>query len=201
MRHHTAARRIALLIALTAGLSVLAQGTYAYGNLAQPDLAGEIWRMAGYFTILTNIGILAHYAALAMGRGFSAARHGGLMVAIGMVGLYSHSATAGTTPPPGLGWWADLGLHTAVPLMVALWWVAFAPKAPLRWPVTLLWLVWPLAYFTYAIARGMLTGFWPYGFLDLHQLGPAAVLHNVARIAAAFAVLSAMVFAVARISR
>lgn len=194
-------RTTALLIALTAGLSVLAQGIYSYGRLAEPDLLAEIWRMAGYFTILTNSAVLAHFAALAAGRQFSAARHGGLLVAIGMVGLYGQPSITGAGPPPGLGWWADQGLHTAVPVMVALWWAAFAPKGALRWPVMLMWLVWPLAYFTYAIARGMLTGFWPYGFLDLHQLGPAAVLRNMAQVLAAFAVLGATVFAVARISR
>ena len=38
------------------------------------------------------------------------------------------------------------------------------------------WLAWPVGYFAYALLRGQASGFYPYYFIDVGQLGIARVL-------------------------
>ena len=105
----------------------------------------RIWAMAGYFTILTNAALVVHLLAITKGWQISARRAGALMVAIGTVGILYHALLANQFPTEGLGWWADLGLHTVMPAGFALWWLVFAPKA-VRWSDVPYWLIWPALY-------------------------------------------------------
>ena len=76
--------------------------------------------MAGYFTILTNALVAAHMLLVALHWRISAARAAGLLLSIVMVGLVYHTLLARLWQPDGLLAWADLGLHTGVPLAYAL---------------------------------------------------------------------------------
>ena len=123
---------------------------------------------------------------------------GALMVAIATVGILYHALLANQFPTEGLGWWADLGLHTVMPAGFAAWWLAFAPKA-VRWSDVPHWLVWPAAYAAYALIRGSMTGFWPYGFLDADTLGWPHLARNLGALLVALLLLSLAVAALARI--
>ena len=71
----------------------------------------------------------------------------------------------------GLRWWTDLGQHSAVPVAVVLWWLAFAPKHGLGPRHAVLWLSWPLVYVAYVLVRGTVDGRHPYFFVDPGRLG------------------------------
>ena len=161
------------------------------------DLTARLWLMAGFFTILTNGLIALHLFAVAKGWRMPASRAAGLLLSIVVVALIYHSLLAQLWNPQGLGWWADQGLHTAVPLGYIGWWLAFAPKAVSRRDVPF-WLIWPACYGGYAMVRGALTGFWPYPFLNADALGWPAVAVNLGLLLLTFAALSIAVLVIAK---
>lgn len=95
----------------------------------------------------------------------------------------------GLWQPKGLHWVADTTLHYLAPALFILDWLLFSPKGTLRWGSVLPWLAFPLAYGLYSIFRGPLSGFWPYPFLDVSQLGMGKVLINMAAMSGLFLVL------------
>lgn len=151
-------------------------------------VAQRLWTLAGYFTVLTNGLIAGHMLAIAMGWQISASRAANLVVSICMVGIVYHLVLAQLWNPVGMAWWANQGLHTGVPAATLAWWLVFAAKG-----VTLrnlpMWLIWPLIYCVYAVTRGILTGFWPYPFLDMDQLGRRQVAVNTVGLILAFVVM------------
>ena len=162
------------------------------------ETADRIWAMAGYFTILTNALLVVHLLAITKGWQISAARAAGLLVAITALGIIYHALLASQFPTDGLGWWADLGLHTVMPAGYAAWWLAFAPKT-VRWSDVPQWLIWPAIYGGYALIRGAQTGVWAYPFLNADSLGWAHVARNLAVLVVALTLLSVGIAALARL--
>lgn len=193
----TPARLSAFAICTTAIVSLAAQFTVSQGLMGAASTVETLWRMAGYFTILTNLGVAGVMAGAVAGRAPSARISGAITVAILMVGIVYHLILARLWAPVGLAWWADQGLHTAVPVLTAMWWLAFAPKSVGLRDLPA-WLIWPTAYAGYAHLRGVMTGFWPYPFLDADALGGVAIAVNVVSLVAAFAALGFGLIALAR---
>ncbi len=187
------------IVALLIGVLALAALRGQYDAIQVPP-DQKLWLMAGYFTVLTNVLVGASMLAVAWRWNMPARVAAGLLIAIVMVGLIYHLVLAALWQPQGLAWWADQGLHTFVPLAFVGWWLAFASKE-IGWRDLPLWLIWPLVYGVYAILRGMLTGFWPYPFVNVDALGLAQVAVNLAGLLAMFAVLGAGLIGVARLVR
>jgi hypothetical protein len=168
-------RLLAGLIALTATLALAAQWRVSAQELGQPGALRVLWFLAGFFTILTNTAVAAGFAAHAAGRALGGRLAGALTLAILLTGIVYHTllAVPGLT---GLALLADQGLHTAVPVLVLGWWLRFAAGAGVRWADLPVWLVWPVGYSLYALARQAVTGFVPYPFFDLARHGLAGVL-------------------------
>lgn len=91
--------------------------------------------------------------------------------------------------PQGLQWLADTTLHYVTPGVYLIDWLLFTPKGALRWRSVLPWLIFPLGYGLYSILRGPLSGFYPYPFLDVSDLGLAKVAVNMAAVAGLFLAL------------
>ncbi|MES2435358.1 MAG: Pr6Pr family membrane protein [Pseudomonadota bacterium] len=193
------ARMVARLSAFALAVVGLAALRAQFDALTGVALAVDrIWAMAAYFTILTNALLVVHLLAITKGWQIGPRRAAGLMVAIATVGILYHALLASQFPTEGLGWWADLGLHTLMPIGYAAWWLSFAPKN-VRWRNVPEWLIWPALYAAYALVRGGLTGFWPYSFLNADVLGWAHVARNLAVLVVALGLLSLAVAALARI--
>ncbi|MFJ9585795.1 Pr6Pr family membrane protein [Streptomyces acidicola] len=136
---------------------------------------------------------------------------GGTLLYISIAALISHVIlTGGSTafltmgptpapvPAPGagpgtgtaevatlVGWPAPANplLHTLLPLAVVADWLLFTRPAPLRPALAATWLLYPLAYLAFTLARGFLLpdGSSPsylYPFLDVNQQGYKSVLAN-----------------------
>ena len=166
------ARLLTIVIFAVSLAALAAQAVVSYRLTGAPSLPVLFWVMAAYFTVLVNLIVAVSFGViLVTGRSGRAGWHGGLLLWIGTVGLIYHSVLAGIWQPQGLGWWADQGLHTATPLLVAVWWLGFAPKSPLtRWHPWR-WAMVPLAYCIYALVRGQMTGVYAYPFIDVGLLG------------------------------
>ena len=192
------ARGAALAVALVAwlGLGVQAHATYAQ---VAGDMAQTAWVLLRYFTILTNIGVAVIFSMLAMGRKVSAPLLGGLVLAILLVGVVAYTLLRGLLDLSGGALLADTILHKVTPVLVTLWWLAFAPKRRLQWKHPLRWALFPLAYLPYALIRGKAEGLYAYPFINLDRLGTAAVTFNAVAIAAAFLVAGLALVALDRI--
>lgn len=193
------ARRLALAIALLAALSVAAQLHHLTTIRAEPVLA-TAWDMARYFTILTNLLVALSLAMIARPRrnGAPFVWLAALTLSMVMVGAVYHLLLSHLVDYTGLGWWADHGLHTAGPIAIALWWLAHAPKRQLSLRHLPGFVLWPLAYAAYALARGAVEGVYPYPFVDLTRLAPLTVALNLAGLLCAFAVGGAVMIAIGR---
>jgi hypothetical protein len=180
------ARILALLIGVLGLASLRAQYDALLPPVSGQSLPWQVWFLAGYFTILTNFAATFHMLAAARGWRIGASRAAGLVLSMVMVALVYHAVLARLWAPEGQAWWADQGLHTAMPLAMVLWWLGFAPKdvtaRDLPW-----WLIWPAAYCAYALIRGQISGIYPYPFLDVAAQGWPAVGLNTAGLLAAFA--------------
>ena len=191
------ARIAALVVAVVVMVALAAQFTVSYAEEGTGSVGATLWWMVGYFTVLTNILVALTLGSAALRGEVTARRVTAVTLAIVLVALVYHPFLSGLRDLEGLALMADHGLHSAVPALALLWWLAFAPK-----DVTLrdlpFWMIWPAAYAVYALTRGALTGFWAYPFLDADALGWLVVARNVAALIAAFAIGGLGFIAVAR---
>lgn len=158
-----------------------------------------------YFTILTNIAsALALTCALAPGErgliGFfkRPATRAAVTLYILVVCAVYHVVLRQTWNPQGWQRVADNILHYAVPLVMLVDFALLTPKASLRFQYVAPWLIYPLAYGCYALARGALSGFYPYPFLDVAALGIGQVLINLGVLLAGLAVAGVALIAIAK---
>lgn len=89
-------------------------------------------------------------------------------------------------------------LHAVTPPLFVLDWLLFVDKRAVDWRVGLRALAYPLGYVGYTLARGAMTGWYPYPFLDVGDLGYAQVAVNIAGLIAAYLVLEAVLVALGR---
>jgi hypothetical protein len=193
-------RGLAALTAVVALIALAGQFVVSTGLMDNPGAGAVIWNMAGYFTVLTN--------ALAAGVLMSAA--GGVRVpdwlagtvasALVVTGVVYHSVLSGLWAPVGMAWWADQGLHTAVPILTLVWWMIAADKRGLTLRTAAAWLIWPLIYLVYALLRQTMTGFVAYPFLDLAGLGAGRVAVNTLIVMALFAGVSGALLGLSRLT-
>lgn len=194
-------RIAAAIVAVVAAISLVAQWQVSSDLMPSAEPAAVAWRMLGYFTVLGNLTALFIMVRVVIARKIRARRAAALAVVMAMIGLGYHGLLAGLWAHQGLAWWADQGLHTAVPILTVLWWLAYAPKNGLKWYDAVRWLIWPVLYADYALVRGLASGFYPYPFLDISVLGIAQVAMNVVVLAAAYMALGLIVVAAARAIR
>ncbi|WP_425098078.1 Pr6Pr family membrane protein [Tropicibacter sp. S64] len=178
------ARVLAALIALLAAASVV-MNSYL-GLLRHPDggVLAEAWRSGRYFTILTTSIVALTFARVALTGRLSQGWAGGIALWCAIVGIVYHALLARELS--GLRLWIDHGMHTAVPLGVAAWWLAFAAKDALNYRHALYWLGWPGLYMAYALLRGEVDGRHPYFFLDPPLIGWPKVLMWIPTLALVF---------------
>ncbi|MDO8883420.1 MAG: Pr6Pr family membrane protein [Pseudotabrizicola sp.] len=189
-------RLSAAFIFALAIVSLRLQFDASHVEMRSISVSATLWAMAGYFTVLTNLVVAVMMALVAMRWQVPGRLAFAVTVAIVMVGLVYHTLLAGLVDPVGMAWWADQGLHTAVPALTLVWWLLFAPEPGKGVHGTAL--IWPLAYLTYALTRGALTGFWPYPFLDVGRLGWLSVSLNCAGMVLAFVAVSAILITAKR---
>jgi hypothetical protein len=179
------ARFAAFLVALVALVALATQLVLSTEH--NGGILPALWILVRYFTILTNLLVAVTFSAMALsGRAPGAGWLTGLTLWILIVGIVYHALLARLFHPVGIDWWTDQGLHTADPLLAALWWLIFAPKHGLGLKHAVWWLGWPLAYVAYALIRSPLEGIYPYFFIDVSALGPARVALNSAGLTFAF---------------
>jgi hypothetical protein len=147
-----------------------------------------LWIVFAYFTILTNMLVAVVFTALAASRTQIQESWivAGTMLSILLVGIIYALLLHGKTELTGGSAIANVLLHMATPVLVTLFWIAFAPKGQLRWSHPLFWAIYPLAYLAYSLVRGVQTGKYPYPFLDPVLVGWQQTMLSSLAIAVAF---------------
>ncbi|ETR75218.1 membrane protein [Afipia sp. P52-10] len=180
------ARALAVLIALAAwsGIAVHFHALVS-GGVSWP---AALWALLGYFTITTNLLVAVVFTAIAAGRAAwrSPWLIGGTLLNILLVGIIYALLLHGLRELTGGSQLANVLLHRVTPLLVTVFWFAFAYKGALAWRYPLLWVIYPIGYFLYALARGAIEGRYPYPFINVVEIGLAQTLINAALIAIGF---------------
>lgn len=97
--------------------------------------------------------------------------------------------------PSGWQLRGDQILHYWIPLFVALDWMFLVERGRLVWRHAIWWLLFPVLYSVYSLVHGHFSGFYPYPFLDVSDIGPRATLINMGLLGALFLVLGvALIF-------
>ncbi len=152
-----------------------------YGGLASSTLA-----FFGFFTILTNI-----LAALAFTAPFLPERNrvrrffsiqevrAAIALYILVVMVVYYALLAKIHNPVGLNAITNIGLHFLIPVLYIFDWLIFALKDKLSYRTLPWWVVYPVVYGGFNIIRGAMTGFYPYPFINVTELGWGMVFINM----------------------
>lgn len=180
---------------------VLSIGTQFVLNGAKPGLepwGTRVWDLMRFFTILTCTLVAGVMLAEGLGHRVGRNLQATAVNSILMVGVIYQVLLAPEVPLQGLAWWPDFGFHVAIPVLTALWWGIWGPR-PLALAALPIWLLWPLAYCGYILARGAVEGRYPYFFIDVAQFGAVQVATNIAGLVLVFALSGFCVWLAARL--
>lgn len=197
-------RRTQLARLSAAVIAAIAWTGLATQLLASIELAGSVpsavWAMLRYFTILTNLAVafVMSAAALDLKRIATPLMLGGVTASIILVGIVYALLLSGLLELSGGAAAADLINHRVTPLLMALYWLIVVPKRSLPAAAPLIWIVPPLAYFPYAMVRGMAEGFYAYPFLNIDSIGWTGVTFYAVAMAAGMLLLGAAMLAIDR---
>lgn len=179
-------RLSALLVGLSACVGIgLELITLTKNGMSIPSAA---WALIGYFTILTN-GLLAIiFGAMAIhGKSFDHPRLvAGAVLAMSLVGVVYALLLQGLRTTADATALADFLLHVLTPVLAGIFWLLAIRKGTLSWRDPLLWALYPLGYFLYALVRGFAQGRYAYPFIDVSANGWEQVMINAAAIALGF---------------
>jgi hypothetical protein len=150
-----------------------------------------LWVMLRYFTILTNVLVAVVFSGIALGKYAFGSPFvlGGATLAIVLVGVVYTLLLRGLLELNGGAKTADFILHDVAPVLVPLFWLFFAPKGALKGRDPLLWVIYPVAYIIYGLARGAIEHKYAYPFMDVAQIGLLKALINIVLIALSFLVV------------
>lgn len=167
-----------------------------------------IIRFFSFFTILTNILVTLCFTILyrnnktklhqfiSRGKSLTA-----VAVYIFIVGLVYQIILRSTWTPEGLQLIVDELLHTFIPLYFIFYWVLFVPKNHLQWNDIPYWLIYPGLYLLYILSRGALSGFYPYPFMSVTNLGYETVFINSGILLGLFIAFSACFIGIGKLIR
>jgi len=177
---------------------------YLYGpHNAIPDPLTRNVNFFSFFTIQTNILVALAMLLPAVAPGSWLARFfdsPAVRIAIAnyiiIVGVVYHALLAHLWDPEGLNLLSLIILHYGTPVAFVADWLLFNAKGKTRWFATLTALAYPAAYAVWTLARGAVTGWYPYPFIDVVEQGYAVVLANMAGLALAFLALGLLLNAI-----
>ena len=154
-----------------------------------------------YFTITSSLltAVVLTLSAIQLFRGIAETKLMSLsrltmavsMVIVGVI--YNALLRGGDPDPRDVGYaWPQLPnevLHTYVPILIFIEWLLTRTTIALKINQAFWVLIYPLAWLTFSIARGLIQGWWPYWFID-PQYGIGTQATWIVVIAAMFSILA-----------
>jgi hypothetical protein len=194
------ARIFAFIGAVITWFALIAQFYLHMKNSPVPS--GEaLLRFFGYFTIDTNILVAVSFTLIVLNSNSrlskfftKASTVTAITAYIIIVGITYNVFLRSEWNPEGLQKLVDELLHSVIPIVYVIFWVAFVPAEKLKWKFAFLWLIYPIIYMIYAIILGAITKHYPYPFVDVNDLG-----YNKAMINAGLVLLTMFLLSLALI--
>lgn len=188
--------------ALVTQLVLVISGAAVLVPEQDPGAVVRVWRYVSYFTILSNLLVLATSLTLLAdpardGRVWRVVRMSAL-VGIVVTGLVHWFLLRPLLHLHGWSYLCDKLLHLVVPLLAVVGWLAFGPRRRIDLRVAALSLVFPVLWTVYTLLVGAATSWYPYPFLDVGAHGWASVLVAMAAILVLFFALSGVLWAADR---
>ncbi|GAB2563713.1 Pr6Pr family membrane protein [Kribbella endophytica] len=142
----------------------------------------RLWRLVSFFTIESNLIVLAALAVLVRrptydGK-FWRVLHLDALLGIVITGLVFAIVLAPQVHLTGWALAATIGFHYISPWATLIGWLVFGPRPRMSWATVGLAFVWPVAWLVYIFVQGAFTDWYPYPFLDANDLGLGVALRN-----------------------
>ena len=184
-----------ILFASVGWFAVITQFVLMFENRSTSIIEMTI-RFFSFFTILTNTLVSVYFTYQI----FDAKRikknilqtDGTLTAITGyitVVGLVYQVALRHIWNPTGMQMIVDELLHTLIPVLVIIYWFLYEKKSAVKWKTIPKFLIYPLVYLLFIIARGAVSEFYPYPFIHVTELGWPQTLINIMVLFAVFLVL------------
>jgi hypothetical protein len=201
----TIAKLYLFLTAILGCFSLLAQLYLSIeGGLSPPHIV--LFRYFAYFTLTTNLLVAITCVTLLIAPN---SRLGGFLGRqktltattsyILIVGIIYNILLRIIWKPEGLQLIVNELLHAVIPILFLIYWLVFVRKDGLKWNDVWAWLLYPLIYTVYVFIFGAITGFYPYPFIDLAQLGIITTIINACGITVFFIVISLLLVGISKL--
>ncbi len=163
---------------------------------ADPALSTRLVRLVSYFTIQSNLLVLIGAVAVTLrpdtdGPVWRVLRLDGVL-GITITGIVYSTVLAGINDPQGAAAFTNFGFHHFAPWWALAGWLLFGPRPRIDRRTLSRAVLWPLLWIGYTLLHGAVTGWYPYPFTDVAELGYPAVLVNLAAVLLITVVLGAL---------
>lgn len=195
-------KNLSLIFACIVWFAVIMQFYLMMENRVS-DTTETIIRFFSFFTILTNtlVAVYFSFQALESGNNPKINQAGNLTaitVYILVVGLVYQLILRQIWEPTGMQKLVDESLHSINPILVLIYWFVYEKKERLSWSMIPKLLIYPLVYLVYVLIRGAYSGFYPYPFVNVTELGYPQVSLNAFFVLLLFLGLSVVFVAIGR---
>lgn len=182
---------LSILFALVVWFAVLAQLYLIIVNRSV-SLSETLIRFFSFFTILTNLLAAIYFTVQALSP--RALQKPGTLTALAVyitiVGAVYQLLLRHIWSPTGLQMVVDELLHSVNPVLVILFWYRYESKSEVHFAQIGRWLLYPLAYLVFILVRGAFSGYYPYPFIHVTQLGIGQTSINALLLLVAFCVVA-----------
>lgn len=197
----------AFFLAVMASVSVVTQYYLMIENRVT-TISETTIRFFSFFTILTNLIVAVFFILYTLkhkNEQPSIINKPGTLTAvtvyITIVGLVYQILLRHIWEPKGIQRIVDELLHTILPILVILFWYCYENKAMISYKLIPRWLVYPMFYLLFIVARGSISGFYPYPFVDVENLGLLKVLLNSAGLVCLFIGIATLFIKIGKIMK
>lgn len=160
-------------------------------------------RLSSYLTNLTILLSAVGFSALALPGGNPVSRFfrkpqviTAIVAYMIFVGIAYNLLLRQLWQPTGFRALVNESLHTVTPLLSMVYWIFFVPRFQPSLKKSVLWLIYPLSYLFITLWRGGMSGFYPYPFINVNELGYPHVLLNAAGLLAGFLMLMGLLIVI-----
>lgn len=151
-----------------------------------------IIRFFSFFTILTNTLAAIYFTTQIFNynRRVQAGTLTAITVYILIVGFVYQVMLRHIWEPTGLQMIVDELLHSINPLLVILYWYLYEEKQSVKYKNIVNWLIFPFVYLIIIFMRGKISGFFPYPFINVNEIGFLTALTNSSMLLIIFTLTS-----------
>lgn len=189
-----------IIVFCFAWFAIIAQFVLMIQN-RQTDIPETIIRFFSFFTILTNLLVALFFTVKVFKLNsvpFKLFSAKGSITAITafivIVGLVYQLVLRHIWQPTGLQWVVDELLHTIIPIYMLIYWYVNIKRTDLEIKPLLYWLLYPVFFIIFVLIRGHFSGYYPYPFLNVVEIGyEKTLLHTGLIFGATLATLTILI--------